>query len=70
LSINIFLHNCEITEGQKSGQHSAKINVIAQKPALVGQFAAKAETRGFLNHNFRQPPKPRGPDFDFDSQGA
>jgi hypothetical protein len=70
LSITIFVKNREITEGPKSYEHSAKIDVMAMKPAPVGQFKAKAKALGSRDHNFRQPPEPRGPGFGFDSQGA
>jgi hypothetical protein len=56
LSITILMKNREITEGQKSYQHSAKIDVIALKPALVGQFAVKAKIRGLRRYKFRQHP--------------
>lgn len=42
-------------------------NAVGPKPALVGQFQTKAKIRRLRSHKFRQPPKPLGPDFDFDS---
>jgi hypothetical protein len=63
LSITILMKNREITEGQKSYQHSAKIDVIAPKASLDGQFAAKAKVCGWCNYNYRQRPKQLGPDF-------
>src|SRR5436305_11128383 len=45
LSINIFAKKCEITEGQKSCQHSAKIDVTTLKAATDRRFQAKAKMR-------------------------
>lgn len=70
LSIKVFWRKREITEGQKICQHLAKFNMIAPKPALDGEFKARAKSHGSRHYNFRQKPKPLGPDFDFDSRGA
>jgi hypothetical protein len=40
---------------------------VSPKPALVGQFQGKPKIAGLPSYEFLQPPKPLGPDFDFDS---
>ena len=51
-------------------QHSAMGKAFGPKPALLGQFQAKAKIPGLRGRKFRHPPEPHGLNFDFASRAA